>query len=166
MVVTDVCETPLALIASCLTVMFVCNQVIRLLVVYLNSCKALAPPSTTIQSGITEGAVMLTLSMQTGLIDIKMPQRMGAMSVVLFIVVASLFQTLLEITHPVLLSLSAYSKNVFSHLKMLLLCVILFTVPCYMSYLMIQTIDLDLWTMVVVSSSLLTSIQVIGKFTD
>ena len=31
-----------------------------------------------------------------------------------------------------------------------------------MSYLLISTVDLDLWTMVVISSSLLTSIQVVG----
>lgn len=33
-----------------------------------------------------------------------------------------------------------------------------------MSHLLISTVDLDIWTMVVISSSLLTSIQVIGHF--
>ena len=61
--------------------------------------------------------VMFLLSLQTGLIEMELPQRLGAMSIILFIVAASLFQTVLEITHPVLLSLSASSRNVWSHLK-------------------------------------------------
>ena len=86
------------------------------------------------------------------------------MSIILFIVAASLFQTVLEITHPVLLALSASSRNIWSHFKVLVLCVLLCLIPAYMSHLLISTVDLDLWTMVVISSSLLTSIQVIGHF--
>ena len=73
--------------------------------------------TTTRNIGITEGMVMFLLSMQTGLIDMKLPQRLGAMSIILFIVAASLFQTILEITHPVLLALSASSRNIWSHIK-------------------------------------------------
>ncbi len=36
-------------------------------------------------------------------------------------------------------------------------------VPAYMSVILVDTVDLDIWTIVVISSSLLTSIQVIGK---
>ena len=86
------------------------------------------------------------------------------MSIILFIVAASLFQTVLEITHPVLLALAASSRNIWSHSKVLILCTLLCLIPAYMSHLLISTVDLDLWTMVVVSSSLLTSIQVIGHF--
>jgi len=43
------------------------------------------------------GMVMFLLSLQTGLIDLKMPQRLGAMTIILFIVAASLLQTLLEV---------------------------------------------------------------------
>ena len=106
---------------------------------------------------------MFMLSIQTGLIEIKMPRRVGAMSVILYIVVASLFQTLLEVTHPVLLALSAQTTSLWSHLKVLLLCSSIFGVTSFMSYLLVQALHLDLWTMVVVSSSLLTSIQVVGE---
>ena len=43
------------------------------------------------------------------------------MSIILFIVAASLFQTILEITHPVLLALSASSRNIWSHIKVYIL---------------------------------------------
>ena len=42
------------------------------------------------------GMVMFLLSLQTGLIDMEMPHRLGAMSVILFIVAASLFQVRIE----------------------------------------------------------------------
>lgn len=40
---------------------------------------------------------MFLLSLQTGLIDLKMPNRLGAMTIILFIVAASLLQTILEV---------------------------------------------------------------------
>ena len=45
---------------------------------------------------------MFLLSLQTGLIDMEMPHRLGAMSVILFIVAASLFQVIQHslITYP------------------------------------------------------------------
>ena len=69
-----------------------------------------------------------------------------------------------QVTHPVLLALSSSSRNLWSHLKVLVLCVLLILVPGYMSIILVDTVDLDIWTIVVISSSLLTSIQVIGKF--
>ena len=51
-----------------------------------------------------------------------------------------------------------------SYFQVLILCGVLCVIPAYMSYLLISTVDLDLWTMVVISSSLLTSIQVVGHF--
>ena len=62
------------------------------------------------------------------------------MSIILFIVAASLFQTVLEITHPVLLALSASSRNISSHFKVLVLCLLLCLVPAYMSHLLISTV--------------------------
>ena len=43
------------------------------------------------------GMVMFLLSLQTGLIELKMPNRLGAMTIILFIVAASLLQTILEV---------------------------------------------------------------------
>ena len=117
LVISEICNSPLTLIALCLTVMTLSKVIISCTNAYLTSCKSHAPPNTALSSGLTEGLVMFLLSLQTGLIDMGLPQRLGAMSIILFIVAASLFQTVLEITHPVLLSLSASSRNVWSHLK-------------------------------------------------
>ena len=75
LIISEICSSPLTLIASCLAVMAFSNGVIRLANYYLDSCKPHAPPSTAILSGITEGMVMFLLSLQTGLIDMKLPQR-------------------------------------------------------------------------------------------
>ena len=110
LVMSEICESPLTLIATCIGVSAFANGIITTTNFYLNSCKSHAPPSSAVLSGITEGMVMFLLSLQTGLIDMELPQRVGAMSIILFIVAASLFQTILEITHPVLLALSASSR--------------------------------------------------------
>ena len=111
------------------------------------------------------GLVLFLLALQTDLMEMESLPRIAAMTVILYIVIASLLQTLLEITHPVLLAISASSRNVISHIKVLGLCAILFLLPLTMSWYILNgtTKYFDVWTMVVVSSSLLTSIQVIGK---
>ena len=43
------------LLASCLAVMALTNGVLKLVLLYLASCKSHAPPSITVQSGLTEG---------------------------------------------------------------------------------------------------------------
>ncbi len=162
LIFTKICISPLTLIASCVGVMTMSNLAIRLTDLYLASCKRHAPANRIMSSGVTEAVVMFILALQVDLIDLKIAERAGAMSIILYIVAASLLQTLLEITHPVLLALAASSKDLVSHVKVLILCAILFAIPAYMSYLLISTIELDLWTMVVVSSSVMTSIQVVG----
>ena len=42
-------------LASCLAVMALTNGVLKLVLLYLASCKSHAPPSITVQSGLTEG---------------------------------------------------------------------------------------------------------------
>ena len=52
LIVSEICNSPLTLIASCLAVMALSNGVIRMTSAYLNSCKSHAPPSTAVLSGI------------------------------------------------------------------------------------------------------------------
>ena len=51
---------------------------------------------------------MFLLSLQTGLIDMEMPHRLGAMSVILFIVAASLFQVQAVILYLIYDSFKVY----------------------------------------------------------
>jgi hypothetical protein len=63
------------------------------------------PPGTRVllldqaldKTGVTEGVMMALLALQTGLIDLPMPQRMGAMCIILSIIVIPLVQSIHEI---------------------------------------------------------------------
>lgn len=60
--------------------------------------------------GVTEGVTLLLLAVQTGLLDMQALQRTFLLSIILFIVVTSTLQSMIEITDPVLLALGA-SRN-------------------------------------------------------
>lgn len=60
--------------------------------------------------GVTEGVTLLLLALQTGLLDMQALQRTFLLSIILFIVVTSTLQSMIEITDPVLLALGA-SRN-------------------------------------------------------
>ena len=67
-----------------------------------------------------------------------------------------------------LLALSAQApasrSQVLNHAKVLALCLLIFTIPLAISFAFVEALKLDMWMMVIISSSILTSIQVIGKF--
>ena len=48
---------------------------------------------------------------------------------------------------------------------MLLLCSFLFAFPLYMTYILFYIFDLNFWTLVVISTCVMTSVQVIGLLT-
>lgn len=60
--------------------------------------------------GVTEGVTLLLLALQTGLLDMQALQRTFLLSIILFIVMTSTLQSMIEITDPVILALGA-SRN-------------------------------------------------------
>lgn len=46
------------------------------------------------------------------------------------------------------------------HLKILMLCCFLFVFPLYMTYILCYIFDLNFWTLVVISTCVMTSVQV------
>lgn len=57
--------------------------------------------------GMTEGITLLILAVQTGLIELQVIHRAFLLSIILFIVVASILQSMLEIADPIVLALGA-----------------------------------------------------------
>jgi hypothetical protein len=104
---------------------------------------------------------MALLALQTGLIDLPMPQRMGTMFMILFIIVGSLMQSMHEIVEPVLLSLSASpSRSILRHVRVLAVCLFLLVCPLYMTVSLCELVGVDFWMLVVISTCTLTSVQV------
>ena len=62
---------------------------------------------TSYLRGMTEGITLLILAVQTGLIELQVIHRAFLLSIILFIVVASILQSMLEIADPIVLALGA-----------------------------------------------------------
>lgn len=113
-------------------------------------------------TGWEEGVTTLLLALLTGITELGHEARMAVLTIIFFVVLSSLLQSMLEIAEPVILSLSAHhGRNLIHHMKVLLLCVFLFVVPLHMTYVLTLVFPVDFWMAVVLSTSLLTSAQVL-----
>lgn len=161
--VSEICASPLSLVASCITIMYTSWAVLSFTTVL---AKGPVMGHNLARLGTGEGVTMALLSLQTGLVDLPMPQRIGAMSVILFIVLGSLVQSMHELVEPTLLSLcTSQTYSLARHARVLLVCVFLFVFPLYMTFFLCRLFDVDFWTLVVVSTCALTSVQVLGALT-
>lgn len=159
----ECCATPVSLFALCVTISYVSYYILTLTKLYLQGWNGLLHDNDMMR-GWTEGFTMLLIAVQTGLLDLKPLQRAFLMSILLFIVVSSLIESMYEIADPVLLGLSAsHNKNICKHLRAIGLCTFLWMFPLFMAYWICQYFDLDFWLLVIISSCLLTSVQVIGS---
>ncbi|XP_071090517.1 RING finger protein 145-like [Haliotis cracherodii] len=159
----ECCATPISLFALCVTITYASYSILTLTKLYLQGFEAWSQDVDAMR-GWTEGFTMLLIAIQTDLLDLRPLQRAFLMSILLFIVASSLIQSMYEIADPVLLALSAsHNKSVFKHARAVALCTFLWMFPLYMTYSICQYFDLDFWLMVIVSSCMLTSVQVIGS---
>jgi len=159
----ECCATPISLFALCIAISYMSYYVLTLTKVFLLGWEGLRQDNDLMR-GWTEGLTMMLVALQTGLIDLKPMERAFLMSILLFIVVSSLVQSMYEITDPILLVLSAsHSRSLSKHLRVLALCTVLWVLPLYMTYEICQYFELDFWLMIIISSCILTSVQVIGS---
>ncbi|XP_043919558.1 RING finger protein 145-like [Protopterus annectens] len=113
--------------------------------------------------GVTEGVSLLLLALQTGLTDMQLLQRTFLLSIILFIVVASTLQSMIEITNPIILALGASQSGSFwKHVRGISMCIFLLIFPCLMAYTIARLFHLDFWLLILLSSCMLTSLQVMG----
>lgn len=159
---SSVCASPVTLVASSVTVSY-------LAFLTLSGTKAFLYGSLTflndnpMHSGWTEGITMLLLALQTGLTEIKMPSRVAVLLIILFIVMSSMLQSVLEITEPVVLALSASQSRQFGrHARTLGMCTFLVAFPLHITWRLASLFPIDFWMMIVLSSCILTSVQVVG----
>ncbi|ESO86548.1 hypothetical protein LOTGIDRAFT_194981 [Lottia gigantea] len=159
----ECCTTPVSLFAFCVMISYTSFGVLTLTKFYLQGFE-MTPLDFDGSRGWTEGFTMLLIAVQTDLLDLSILQRAFLMSILLFIVVSSLIQSMYEIVDPILLTLSAsHNKRWTKHARAIGLCTFLWIFPLFMSYFICQYFDLDFWLMVIISSCLLTSVQVIGS---
>ena len=162
--VSEICESPLVLVATCIVLMIISSTVLAITRRLLAFCGGqVGAGGAAVQAGMTEGVVAFVLALQTGLIEIEMPARIGAFSIILFVVIASLLQSCLDTTQPVLLSLPATNRKWVRHLPALALSLALLTLPLLMVHGLLTKVSSDLWTLVIISSCLVTAVQALGS---
>lgn len=161
--ISECCVTPVSLLGLCVTISYTSYVVLACTKFYLQGREAFLQDNIMHQ-GWTEGFTMFLLAIQTEMIELKPAQRAFIMSIVLFIVLSSLIQSMYEITDPILLALGASQhKSAFRHIRTIALCTFLWMFPLFMTYTICQFFDLNFWLLVVVSSCILTSLQVLGS---
>lgn len=159
---SEVCGSFISLASTAVAVSYISYFLLTATKFYLQGYNAFVNDNL-VHSGWTEGLTMVLLALQTGLIDLRMPHRATVMSIILFIVVSSLIQSMFEITEPILLALSAsHNKSIIKHLRTLILCAFLFALPLYMTLVLCSVFQIDFWMLVVISSCIMTSVQVVG----
>lgn len=189
-VAAAVCDSPVSLLSVAVTVTYISHIFLTAVKLYLNSFgyrhhvfhsdndndpdqihphhigannhRANQVQPRAMHTGWEEGVTTLLLAVLTGITELGQTARMAVLTIIFFVVISSLLQSMLEIAEPVILSLSAHhGKNLFHHLKVLLLCAFLFAFPLYITYVLTTVFPVDFWLAVVLSTSLLTSAQVL-----
>ncbi|XP_042750422.1 RING finger protein 145-like, partial [Lagopus leucura] len=160
--VAECCSTPYSLIGLTFTVSYLALGVLNLCKFYLLGFGAFQN-GNVMHRGVTEGVTLLLLALQTGLLDLQVLQRTFLLSIILFIVVTSTLQSMIEIADPIVLALGASrSRSLWKHFRGVSMCLFLLIFPCFMAYKIAHFFHLDFWLLILVSSCMLTSLQVGG----
>ncbi|KAL0969504.1 hypothetical protein UPYG_G00228150 [Umbra pygmaea] len=160
--VSDCCATPYSLLGLAFVVSFLALGLLNLTKLYLGGYAAVLNDNV-MHRGVTEGVTLLLLALQTGLLDMAALQRTFLLSIILFIVLTSTLQSMIDITDPFILALGASrNRSLWKHVRGLSMCLLLLVLPGYMAYKISQFFHMDFWLLILVSSCLLTSLQVTG----
>ncbi|XP_072112855.1 RING finger protein 145-like [Mobula birostris] len=160
--VASCCVTPYSIIGLTFAVSRLSLGLLALCKIYLQGYSGFRN-GNLMHRGVTEGVTFLLLALQTDLIDLHVLQRTFLLSIILFIIVASILQSMLEITDPIVLALGASrNRSLWKHFRAVTMCLFLLVFPSFMAYKISQFFEMDFWLLIIVSSSALTSLQVTG----
>ncbi|XP_040917171.1 RING finger protein 145 isoform X2 [Toxotes jaculatrix] len=160
--VSECCATPYSLLGLTFVVSYLALGLLNLCKFYLGGFAAVQNENV-MHRGVTEGVTLLLLALQTGLLDMQALQRTFLLSIILFIVVTSTLQSMIEITDPIILALGASrNRSLWKHFRGLSMCLLLLIFPVFMAYKISQFFHMDFWLLILVSSCMLTSLQVTG----
>lgn len=158
--IANCCMSPWSLIGLSFSVSYGAYTVLTFCKIYLKGFYKVNAENDFLRQGWTEGITLLLLALQTGLLQLKTHEKVLLLSIVLFIVMSSTIQSIYELTDPVLLSLGvSNNRNLLMHVKVLVMCLLLFCTPLYMSYMLFSYFRVEMWLMIIISSCTLTSVQ-------
>ncbi|XP_068746561.1 RING finger protein 145-like [Montipora capricornis] len=105
------------------------------------------------------------LTQQTRLTSLTKPERLMLLALIMFVTISLFLQSIYELTEPALMSLGATYTGVFNskHLRTLAVCSVILILPAYMVIVLCQVFTFDAWLFVIISSNLVTVVQVTGS---
>lgn len=105
------------------------------------------------------------LAVQVGLTSLPKAERLMLIGLVMFVTISLFLQSAYELTEPALMSLGAMYTGVFSskHLCTLAVCALILILPGFMIIVLCQLFSFDAWLFVIISSNLVTIVQVMGS---
>ncbi|XP_053258110.1 RING finger protein 145-like [Podarcis raffonei] len=160
--VAECCSTPYSLIGLTFTVSYLALGLLKLCKFYLAGYSAFQD-GNVMHRGVTEGVTLLLLALQTGLLGLQLLERTFLLSIILFIVVTSTLQSMIEIADPIVLGLGATrNRSFWKHFRGISMCLFLLVFPGFMAYKIAHFFHMDFWLLILVSSCMLTSLQVMG----
>ncbi|KAM6441548.1 RING finger protein 145-like isoform 3-T3 [Liasis olivaceus] len=160
--VAECCSTPYSLIGLTFTVSYLALGLLQLGKLYLAGYGTFQN-GNVMHRGVTEGATLLLLALQTGLLDLQLLQRTFLLSIIFFIMVTSTLQSMFEIAEPVVLGLGAsQNRSFWKHFRAVSMCLFLLAAPGFMACKIAHFFHLDFWLLILISSCMLTSLQVTG----
>ncbi|KYO35818.1 hypothetical protein Y1Q_0022368 [Alligator mississippiensis] len=160
--VAECCNTPYSLLGLTFTVSYLALGMLNLCKFYLGGFGGFQN-GNVMHRGVTEGVILLLLALQTGVLDLQILQRTFLLSLILFIVVTSTLQSMIEITNPIVLALGASrNRSPWKHFRGITMCLFLLIFPCLMAYKVVCFFHMNFWLVILVSSCMLTSLQMMG----
>lgn len=105
------------------------------------------------------------LCVQVGVVNLPKQQRLVPVGLVMFVTISLFLQSAYELTEPVLMSLGATYTGVVNskHWRTLGICSLILVLPGYMIIVLCQMFSFDAWLFVIISSNLVTIVQVMGS---
>ena len=99
------------------------------------------------------------------IVNLPRQQRLMPIGLVIFMVVPIVVQSAYELIEPALMSLGATYTGVLNskHLHTLVVCALILVLPGYMIIVLCQMFTFDAWLFVIISSNLVTIVQVMGS---
>lgn len=162
---SDSCRSPLTVISIAVTITYISYFLLCTIKFVLsgqnNGRMSTVESSPKAHTGWTEGMTTLLLALLTGLSDLQPQARFAVLTIILFAVLGTLLQSMLEIVEPCILTLSTSGSSIYHHVKVLLLCAFLFLFPIHITWILAQLFPIDFWISIVLTTTLLTSAKIL-----
>ena len=163
----DCCNSAISLLAASIVVAEMSKCVLELVRKSLQGQGPEQNEDEILNGGWNEGVSFFLLGFQTDIISAKSEERSLIISLIIFVTSSLLIQSAFEMVEPVLVSLGAtYTGSInWRHMRALAMSILILIIPSYLIYTICITFEFDSWLFIIISSNVVTLVQMIGALT-